>query len=111
MNRKWLVVATLLVLAAGCGEATWNPDLKAQDALERGTAFTKALEKHGCPDSVQEIDSETFTATWSRASLVVPAPYLTRAETGTLSYLVRKGKLGGVYPSFSSSSGLGPVAR
>src|SRR5581483_4272885 len=92
-RAKRLLPAALLVLAAGCGEATWNPDLKATP-LEKGTSFQEALAAHGCPDSVQEIDSETFIATWSQARLVASAFSLERT-TGSLTYAFRKGKMSG----------------
>jgi len=106
MRARWLALVSL-VLAAGCGEAKWNPDLKLDDTLEAGAPFPQALEKHGGPDSVQEIDSDTFTVSWSRSRVIAVAPFFSRRERTELCYLVRKGKLGPPSSSSATSEGAG----
>jgi hypothetical protein len=97
-----VVLASLLL--AGCGEAKRNPDLRVEEALERGTPFVDVLKKHGCPDSVAEIDSDTFTASWSRSRIVAAAPFYSRHEHRTLTYPVRRGKVGQAKTSDEGSS-------
>lgn len=108
MRLRTVLAAALLVVAAGCGQATWNPDLDTTKPLDRGTPFVEALAKHGCPDSVLAIDSETFTATWERVQIVAFAPFFARRESSKIAYLVRKGKLGAAAPpTVERSSGPG----
>lgn len=103
MRAYCVAAALLLVLASGCGEAAWNPDLKTAAPIDRGTPFVDVLALHGCPDSVQEIDSETFTATWEQVRLVALAPFYTKPTGASVAVLVRKGKVSGQRPSEGSS--------
>jgi hypothetical protein len=88
-------VFLLALLLGGCGEATWNPELKAGAPLDRGTPFVEALDRHGCPDSIQEIDSDTFTASWEQTRLIATT-FSTERDTGSLAYMFRKGKVSGL---------------
>ncbi len=99
------LVGLALLALAGCGEAAWNPHLKLEGALDKGTPFVEALAAHGCPDSIHAIDSDTFTATWERVRIVAFAPFYAHRDRVTLGYLVRKGKISGTSPIKASVSG------
>ncbi len=93
-----------LVLLAGCGEATWNDSLDTSAQLAPGTPFAEALKAQGCPDSVQEIDSETFTANWEKVKVKSLALYSHR-DHATYGFVVRKGRIGPANVSAYGSSG------
>ncbi len=108
MDARPFLLLALLGVSAGCGEASWNADLAAVVPLERGARFDEAIERHGCPDSVQEIDSETFTISWERSRIVAVAPFYAHHEQSSLTYLVRRGKVvNAALTSPASSTGLG----
>ncbi|HZU97521.1 MAG TPA: hypothetical protein VFF73_12545, partial [Planctomycetota bacterium] len=96
-----------LVLLAGCGEATWNDSLDTSAQLAPGMPFAEALKAQGCPDSVQEIDSETFTASWEKVKVKAFSLY-THRDHATYGFVVRKGRIGPSNVSaFGSSGGVG----